>query len=33
LVQCCIFLVSSHGAQFIFVPYEIPTAHETPEQE
>lgn len=25
-VQCCIFLVTEHGAQFIFVPYEIQTA-------
>ena len=34
LVQCCIFLVSSHGAQFVFVPYELPPAvAENPEQE
>jgi hypothetical protein len=24
--QCCIFLVTAHGAQFVFVPYEIKVA-------
>jgi len=30
--QCCIFLVTEHGAQFVFVPYEI-AATENPSQD
>lgn len=27
--QCCIFLVTEHGAQFVFVPFEISTDTKT----
>lgn len=29
--QCCIFLVSTHGAQFVFVPYELTPPPQTPD--
>lgn len=29
---CCIFLVTEHGAQFVFVPFEIPAAEGSPDQ-
>lgn len=28
--QCCIFLVTEHGAQFVFVPFEVPAESNPP---